>query len=98
MRGSGQPGGSLFRVGGGMTDIVSNPPDLNVQAARAKAFVLLKEAGLTDPADRHDLSSFILGRRIKSWKELEPADWTRILDSLSGWFAVQHLRRERGLG
>lgn len=80
-----------------MSEIMSNPPNLNVDAARAKAFVLLKEAGLTERSDRHDLSSFILGRRIRSWTTLEPDDWRRLLDALTGWHAIQHLRRERGI-
>lgn len=80
-----------------MTEIVSNQPDLNVDAARAKAFVLLKEAGIVEASDRHDLASFVLGRRVRSWREFEPDDWRRMLDSISGWHAIEHLRRERGL-
>lgn len=69
-------------------------PDLDSQ--RRKAFVLLGETGLPD-ADRHDLATFILGRRVRSWTEFDADDWGRILDALTGWHAVEHLRRDRGL-
>lgn len=69
------------------------PPD--IEEMRRKTFVLWSEAGLTD-GDRHDFATFVLGRRVRSWTEFDGGDWCRILDALTGWFAVRELRRQAG--
>lgn len=63
---------------------------------RRKVFAVLNEAGLDTRADRCDLASFILGRRIRSFTELDNPDWSRLVDALSGWVGVRELRRQRG--
>lgn len=67
----------------------------DVDGMRRKTFVLWTEAGLLD-SDRHDFATFILGRRVRSWTEFDADDWGRILDALTGWFAVRELRRQAG--
>lgn len=63
---------------------------------RRKAFVLFNETKLPT-ADRHDLAGFILGRPVDTWTDLTPDEWGRLLDALTGYHAVVHLRNERGL-
>lgn len=58
--------------------------------------MLLHETGLPK-SDRHDLASFILGREVRSFTEFDADDWGRMLDALTGWHAIEHQRRERGL-
>jgi len=64
-----------------------NPPKLK------KALVLAREAGLSRD-DRLDLASHLYGHPVASWKALSDDDLDRLLDHLSGWFMVEHLRRE----
>lgn len=66
--------------------------------ARRQFFALLREAGLdSHDVDRRDLARFVLGRRIESFTTLDASDWTRLLDSIRGWYSITELRRQRGL-
>lgn len=81
-----------------MDDFTNGPRPLNVAKARAKFFVLYKEAGLDgDREARIALARFVLGRPVRSFTELDADDWYRMLDSIVGWFSVRELRRQNGL-
>lgn len=63
--------------------------------ARRKLFALCNEAGLTRD-DRLELATFGLHRDVGSFAELEDPDVDRLLDMLTGWHLVEHLRRHAG--
>lgn len=69
--------------------------EIDVARIRRKTFAVLGDAGIGDE-DRRDLATFVLGRRVKSYKDLTPEEWQRVGDAVTGWFAIEHLRRERG--
>lgn len=57
---------------------------------RRKAHLLAKEIGLTR-SDRHELAEQILLRDVTSWTTLEPDDYTRLLDAMSGFQLICRL-------
>jgi hypothetical protein len=82
-----------------MTPLAENgprPPD--IRARRAKFFALLADADLdlTDE-ERHEVATFLLGRRVTTFRDFTADDWGRMLDTITGWFAWCHVRREHGL-
>jgi hypothetical protein len=70
-------------------------PDVGTaEARRRKAHMLVKEIGLS-PEDRIDLASMLLRRTVASWKELDEAQYIRILDALEGYQLISHLVETR---
>jgi hypothetical protein len=68
-----------------------------VDQMRRRCFAILSEAKLDQRADRCDLATFILGRKIRSWTEFDKADWRRMTDALVGWVGVREIRRQKGV-
>jgi hypothetical protein len=56
--------------------------------------MLAKELGFTDE-DRIDLASMLLRRTVKSWKELDEAQYIRLLDAMEGHQLISHLEATR---
>lgn len=82
---------------GESASILSDHGEPDVERMRKRCFALLSEAGLDSRSDRHDLATFVLGRKVRSWTEFDAAEWRRMTDSLAGWFAVQTIRKQKGL-
>ena len=70
------------------------PPVGTAEARRRKAHLLVKEIGLSRE-DRIDLASMLLRRTVKSWTELDEAQYIRILDALEGYQLIGHLVETR---
>jgi hypothetical protein len=71
--------------------------EATVAKMRARIFALLSEFELTDDEDRHDLATFVLQRRVSTFRDLTEDEWRRLYYGMTCAFAVREMRQQKGL-
>lgn len=74
------------------------PPaaEMTVGRMRGRIFACFTAWGIDDE-DRHDLATFVLQRRVTSYRDLSEDEWRTLYQVVSGTVAIREMRMQHGL-